>query len=214
MANLSLYNVKGEEIGKVEVADSLLKEKVNKQLLFDAVQSYLANQRLGTASTKTRGEVSGGGRKPWRQKGTGRARAGTIRSPLWRGGGIVFGPHPRNYSFSIGKKAKKKAIKGAFLLKMKEGKVKIVDALPMNVPKTKEMLAYLENIKEAKTALIITSDVDNYKNIYLAARNIPGVSAQRIDYVTVYELLRYEELIVTKAAFDRFKEVFGNETSQ
>ncbi len=214
MANLSLYNVKGEEIGKVEVADSLLKEKVNKQLLFDAVQSYLANQRLGTASTKTRGEVSGGGRKPWRQKGTGRARAGTIRSPLWRGGGIVFGPHPRDYSFSIGKKAKKKAIKGAFLLKMKEGKVKIVDALPMNVPKTKEMLAYLKNIKEAKTALIITSDVDNYKNIYLAARNIPGVSAQRIDYVTVYELLRYEELIVTKAAFDRFKEVFGNETSQ
>ncbi len=214
MANLALYNVKGEEIGKVEVADSLLKEKVNKQLLFDAVQSYLANQRVGTASTKTRGEVSGGGKKPWRQKGTGRARAGTIRSPLWKGGGVVFGPHPRDYSFSLGKKAKRKAIRGAFLLKMREGKVKIVDALPMNVPKTKEMMAYLENIKEAKTALIITSDVDNYRNIYLAARNIPGVSAQRIDYVTVYELLRYEELIVTKAAFDRFKEVFGNETSQ
>ncbi len=213
MANLSLYNIKGEEVGQVEVADSLLEKEVNKQLLFDAVQSYLANQRRGTASTKTRGEVSGGGRKPWRQKGTGRARAGTIRSPLWKGGGVVFGPHPRDYSFTIGKKAKKSAIKGAFLLKLKEGKVRVVDALPMNVPKTKEMLEYLKNIKTGKTALIVTSDMDNYKNIYLAARNIPGVSAQRIDYVTVYELLRYDELIVTKAAFDRFKEVFGNEAS-
>ncbi len=211
MANLALYNVKGEEIGKIEVGDSFLKEKVNKQLLFDAVQSYLANQRVGTASTKTRSDVSGGGRKPWRQKGTGRARAGTIRSPLWRGGGIVFGPHPRDYSFYIGKKAKKKAIRGAFLLKLKQGKVKIVDALPMNTPKTKDMVSYLNNIKTGKTALILTSDVDNYKNIYLAARNIPGVSAQRVDYITTYELLKHEELIVTKAAFERFKEVFGNE---
>ncbi len=214
MANLSLYNIKGEEVGKVEISDILLKEKVNKQLLFDAVQSYLANQRAGTAATKTRGEVRGGGRKPWRQKGTGRARAGTIRSPLWKGGGVVFGPHPRDYSFSIGKKAKKKAIKGAFLLKMREGKVKVIDSLPMSTPKTKEMSEYLKNIKTAKSALIVTSDVDNYKNIYLSARNIPGVFAQRIDYVTVYELLKYDELILTKAAFDRFKEVFGNETSQ
>ncbi len=214
MANLSLYNIRGEEVGKIEINDTLLKEKVNKQLLFDAVQSYLANQRAGTASTKTRGEVRGGGRKPWRQKGTGRARAGTIRSPLWKGGGVVFGPHPRDYSFSIGKKAKKKAIKGAFLLKLREGKVRIIDSLPMNAPKTKDMVEYLKNIKTAKSALIVTSDVDNYKNIYLSARNIPGVSAQRIDYVTVYELLRYDELILTKAAFDRFKEVFGNETSQ
>lgn len=214
MANLSLYNVKGEEVGKIEIADSFLSEKINKQLLFDAVQSYLANQRSGTASTKTRAEVSGGGKKPWRQKGTGRARAGTIRSPLWKGGGIVFGPRPRDYSFYLGKKAKKKAIRGAILLKLREGKVKIVDSLPMNNPKTKEMVAYLKNIESGNTVLILTSDVDNYRNIYLSARNIPGVSAQRIDYVTVYELLKHKEIVMTKAAFERFKEVFGNEASE
>ena len=208
MANLELYNISGEEIGNVEVNDKVVFFKVNKQLLFDAVNKYLANQRLGTADTKTRSDVSGGGKKPWKQKGTGRARAGTIRSPLWKGGGIVFGPHPRSYNFSIGKKANRNAIVGALSSKIRGGKVKIVDSIPMTEPKTKEMAAHLKNITNARRVLVLTSDSDNYKNIYLAGRNINGVGISRVEQTNVYELLRYDEVILTKGALARFEEVF------
>ncbi len=167
----------------------------------------LANKRVGTASVKTRAEVSGGGRKPFRQKGTGRARAGSIRSPLWRGGGIVFGPQPRDYSYRLPRKVRRLALKSALSSKFKNDSIIVVDALNFEAPKTKLMVETLQNLKAGRKALVVTADGD--QNVSKSARNIPGVKPLRADFVNVYDLLNYDTLLITKDAVARLEEVYA-----
>ncbi|MDY0231233.1 MAG: 50S ribosomal protein L4, partial [Candidatus Saccharicenans sp.] len=170
---------------------------------YEAVVNYLANQRQGTASTKSRKEVSGGGRKPWRQKGTGRARAGSVRSPLWRHGGIVFGPKPRDYSYSLPKKAKRNALKSALLAKFSEQQVLVVNEIKINEPRTKEAINWLESLK-LDSALIIDSGEN--KNLFLSVRNIPEVKAVDEKHLNVYDVLKYRWLVFSQRSFNSLVE--------
>ncbi len=180
---------------------------VNKGLLHDAVRNYLANQRQGTASTKTKGLVSGGGKKPWKQKHTGRARAGSNRSPLWRGGGIVFGPQPRDYSYKLPKKVKWAALNSAFSAKFSDGEVIVIDALNVDEPKTKKLVSLLKGIGlgDSKVLIITPAKEDNLE---LAARNAPNIVVRRIGCLNVYDILAHEKLLITKAALEHMKEVY------
>lgn len=205
MPKVPLYDMSGAQIGEVELNDSIFGIEPNEAVLYDFVKMQLANKRVGTASTKTRAEVSGGGRKPFRQKGTGRARAGTIRSPLWRGGGIVFGPQPRDYSYRLPRKVRRLALKSALSSKFKDDNIIVVDALNFEEPKTKLMIETLQNLKAGKKALVVTADGD--QNVAKSARNIPGVKPLRADFVNVYDLLHYDTLLITKDAVARLEEV-------
>jgi len=179
MIEVEIKNRNNATVGNIKLNDKVFSVPINGPLLHDVVVNYLANQRQGTHATKTKGLVSGGGKKPWKQKHTGRARAGSIRSPLWRGGGIVFGPQPRDYSYNLPKKAKRLALKTALSLKMSDGAITIIDGLSMDKPKTKEIIATLKNLGlEGEKVLIITPEND--KIITLSARNIPGVKVVRV----------------------------------
>jgi large subunit ribosomal protein L4 len=199
MLKLPVLNQEGKVNGEVNLPESVFSYPVKKHILYEAVVNYLANQRQGTASTKTRGEVSGSNRKPWRQKGTGRARAGSIRSPLWRKGGTVFGPKPRDYSYEIPKQVKRNALKSALALRFKEKKLLLVDDLSLPQPKTKEALQLLKQL-QVDSALVV--DLADNRNLFLAMRNLPQAKAVDARNLNVYDILKYRWLVLSQRAFD------------
>ena len=206
MAKVSVYNIEGKVVGDIELNDAIFGVEVNEHLVHLAVVSQLANKRQGTQSAKTRAEVSGGGRKPWRQKGTGHARQGSTRSPQWTGGGVVFAPKPRNYSFKMNKKEKSLALKSVLTSKVAENKFIVVDGLAFDEFKTKYMVSVLKNL-DVKKALVVTGADD--KNVVLSARNIPGVKTAFTNTINVYDILKYDKMIVSKDAVATIEEVYA-----
>ena len=206
MANVAVMNMNGENVGSIELNDAVFGIEANEHVMHLAVVQYLANQRQGTQSAKTRAEVRGGGRKPWRQKGTGRARQGSTRSPQWTGGGVVFAPKPRDYSFKLNRKVKRLALQSALSCKVAENKMIVLDELTLNEIKTKEMVKVLENIKCGKALIVM--DGSN-KNVMLSARNIPDVKTASVNTINVYDLLKYNTLVVTKVAVAKVEEVYA-----
>ena len=206
MASVKVYNIEGKEVGTMELNDAVFGVEVNEHLMHLAVVSQLANKRQGTQSAKTRAEVSGGGRKPWRQKGTGHARQGSTRAPQWTGGGVVFAPKPRDYSVKMNKKEKAAAIKSALSSKVAEEKFIVVDGLAFDEIKTKKMAAVLDNLKVNK-ALVVLDKKD--ENVILSARNIPEVRTTLSGSVNVYDVLKYDNVVITKAAVAQIEEVYA-----
>lgn len=204
---VTLYDMSGAEVGEIELNDAVFGIEPNEVVMADFVKMQLANKRQGTSSTKTRAEVRGGGRKPWRQKGTGRARAGSNRSPIWIGGGITFGPTPRDYSYKLPKKIRRLAMKSALSTKVKENSIIVIDKLKFDEPKTRLMAETLSALNANKKTLLVTIDGDI--NVVKSARNIPGVKAVRADYINVYDLLKYETLLITEDAVAKVGEVFA-----
>ena len=207
MANVSVYNMEGSEVGKLDLNDSVFAVDVNEHLMHMAVVLQLANKRQGTQKAKTRSEVSGGGRKPWRQKGTGHARQGSIRAPQWTGGGIVFAPTPRDYSFKMNKKEKAGAIKSALTTKVNEEKFFVMDSLKFDEIKTKKMVGVLDALKVNK-ALVVLDGEDN-DNVEVSARNIAGVRTVYSNAINVYDILKYDTIIITKSAVAKIEEVYA-----
>ncbi|HHY04624.1 MAG TPA: 50S ribosomal protein L4 [Thermoanaerobacterales bacterium] len=207
MPKTALLNTKGEQVGEIELSDNIFGIEVRPDIMHRAVINYLANQRLGTSSTLTRAEVAGGGRKPWRQKGTGRARHGSIRSPIWRKGGITFGPKPRAYKYKLPKKLKRLALKSALSSKVVENEIIVLEDLTMEAPKTKEMVQILSNVKADKKSLIVIASKD--ENVEKSARNIPGVKAINVNTLNVYDILNHDNLIMTKDAVMKVQEVYA-----
>ena len=206
MAKVSVYNMKGDEVGNIELNDEIFGADVNEHLIYMAVKQQLANRRQGTQKAKTRSEVSGGGRKPWRQKGTGHARQGSTRSPQWTGGGVVFAPVPRDYSFKMNKKEKRAALKGALTDKVQKGSIIVLDELKMEEKKTKAFAEVMKNIKaEGKSYVVIG---DNDQNVILSARNLPGGKTSVSDLINVYDIMNAKTLVVTKEAVAKIEEVF------
>ena len=208
MPKVTLYNQSGSAVGEIELNDAVFGIEPNKHVMSEAVISYRASLRQGTAKVKNRSEVSGGGRKPWRQKGTGRARQGSIRSPQWVGGGIVFGPVPRSYAYKLPKKVRRLALKSALSTKVLENNILVLDQLTFEKPKTKDFVAFLNNlsVNNAK-ALVITAE-DN-ENVNLSARNIPGVKVITTYALNVVDILGHEKLIITKDAVEKVEEVLA-----
>ena len=207
MPKVTVYDMAGAAVGEMELDASVFGIKPNKSILHAAVVNYLANQRQGTQSTKTRSEVRGGGRKPWRQKGTGRARQGSIRSPQWTHGGVALGPKPRSYRFSLNRKVKKIAMKSAFSAKVLDNSFIVVQNLEMSEIKTKAMIKTLGDLGVAKSALIVTPQPS--KNVVLSARNIPGVTTAPVCALNVYDILRCEKLVIDKEAVNKLTEVYA-----
>lgn len=207
MPKASMYNADGEQLREIELVPQIFDVEVNKRLMHDAVLNYQAKQRIGSASVKTRSEVRGGGRKPWRQKGTGRARHGTNRSPLWVGGGQVFGPRPRDYSYTMPKKARREAIKSALAAKANEGNIKVIDEFKIEAPKTREVINILENFDVSGNILIVVGTDD--KMVKISAQNIPGVLAINVDEINIYDVLGSDIMIMTENALARVEEVYG-----
>ncbi|ACA54820.1 50S ribosomal protein L4 [Clostridium botulinum] len=206
MAKVDLFNQNGEKVGDLQLADSVFGVEVNTYAMHQVVKALLANKRQGTQSAKTRAEVSGGGIKPWRQKGTGRARQGSIRAPQWIHGGIVFAPKPRDYRMSIPKSMKKVAIKSALTSKVNENLMVVVDEIKLETPKTKEVVKML-NAFNAKKTLIITNNAE--ENVYKSARNIEGVQIIPVNNINVYDVLKYDKVIITKDAVSKIEEVYA-----
>jgi len=196
MIELAVYNGQGKEVEKLSLAEERLGGEVKKALLKEAVLMYEANKRVGTACTKTKAEVHGSGRKPWAQKHTGRARAGTVRSPLWRKGGVVFGPKPRDYSYQIPKKAKKAALHSALLGKLLDGEVTVVDMLELDAPRTKKMVQLLKTLGIHESCLVVAKD-DNHV-LWKSVRNIPGMALMPASQLNAYEVLKRKRLLITK----------------
>jgi large subunit ribosomal protein L4 len=205
MLKVDILNKDSKPVGKVDLPSDIFGVEVKKGILHEVVRNYLANQRQGTAVTKTRGVVSGGGRKPYKQKGTGRARAGSIRSPLWKGGGTVFGPLRRDYSYKLPKKVRWAALGAAFSAKLSDGEIVVVEDLPIAEPKTKDLVSLLRGL-ELRNVLIILPE-DN-KVIKLAARNIPNVDIAIVGRLNVYEVLVHEKLLMTRETVERMKKVY------
>ncbi len=203
MATVQVIDTSGKKIKEVKAPDEIFSVPLKEHLLYEAVINYRANQRQGTASTKTRGNVRGGGRKPWRQKGTGRSRAGSNRSPIWKGGGTTFGPHPRDYSYSLPKKAKKTALKSALSMKLAEKQLLIVETLVLKEPRTKDAAALIKGLNV--DSVLIVDRHDN-KNLFLSTRNIPKTKVVDVSQVSVYDVLNFNWLVLTKRAFDSLTE--------
>ncbi|MCD8215975.1 MAG: 50S ribosomal protein L4 [Clostridiales bacterium] len=206
MALAKVLNMSGEKVGQIELSDSLFAAEINEHVLHLAVVQQLANNRQGTQSALTRAEVRGGGRKPWRQKGTGRARQGSIRSPQWKGGGVVFAPKPRDYSFKLNKKVKRLALKSALTAKYNDYKVIVLEDLKFDAPKTKEMAGVLKAIGAEKALVVIEG---NDSNVVLSARNIPSVKTASVGTINPYDILKYDAFVVTKAAAEKMEEVYA-----
>jgi len=206
MANVSVYNIEGKVVGSVELNEAIFGVEVNEHLVHLAVLQQLANKRQGTQSAKTRSEVSGGGRKPWRQKGTGHARQGSTRAPQWKGGGTVFAPKPREYSFKLNRKEKRLALKSALTSRVEASKLYVLDELNFDSIKTKKMVSVLENLKINK-ALVVLGDKN--ENVVLSARNIPSVRTAFTNTINVYDILKYDTLVVTKDALAKIEEVYA-----
>ena len=206
MANVSVYNIEGKEVGKIDLSDAVFGVEVNEHLVHMAVVSQLANNRQGTQKAKTRSEVSGGGRKPWRQKGTGHARQGSIRAPQWTGGGVVFAPVPRDYSFKMNKREKRAALKSALTSRVEENKFIVIDEINFEEAKTKNFANILKNLDVSK-ALVVLED-DN-KNAELSARNIADIKTAKTNTINVYDILKYNTVITTKAVVAKIEEVYA-----
>ena len=206
MPKVDLLNMEGKKVGTFELADSVFAVEVNEYAMHDVVLNYLANQRQGTQSTKTRSEVSGGGKKPWKQKGTGRARQGSIRAPQWIKGGIALGPKPRSYKYTLNKKVKRLALKSALTTKVQENNIIVLDTLNFDEIKTKNMAKVLENIKVEKALVVLA---ERNSNVQLSTRNIPNVKAALVNTINTYDLLRYETLVITKDAVEKIEEVYA-----
>ncbi len=206
MAKVSVYNMEGNQVGEIELNDAVFGVKVNEHLVHMAVVNQLANKRQGTQSAKTRSEVSGGGKKPWRQKGTGHARQGSIRAPQWKGGGVVFAPKPRDYSFKLNKKEKRLALKSALTSRVAEQKFIVLDELHLDEIKTKKFQAVLNNLKVNKALVVLK---EKNENVILSARNIPDVKTALTNTINVYDILKYNTMIVTKDAVAAIEEVYA-----
>ena len=206
MANVKVFNMSGTEVGSIDLNDDIFAVEVNEHVMHQAVVQYLANQRQGTQSALTRSEVRGGGRKPWRQKGTGRARQGSIRAPQWTGGGVVFAPKPRDYSFKLNKKVKRLALKSALTTKVNEGSFVVFDELSFKEAKTKEFAAVLKSVNVDKALVVLE---DGNKNAVLSARNIPSVKTASVNTINVYDIIKYDSMVVTKAAVEKMQEVYA-----
>ena len=206
MANVSVYNIEGKEVGKIDLSDAVFGVEVNEHLVHMAVVSQLANNRQGTQKAKTRSEVSGGGRNPWRQKGTGHARQGSTRAPQWTGGGVVFAPVPRDYSFKMNKREKRAALKSALTSRVEENKFIVIDEINFEEAKTKNFANILKNLDVSK-ALVVLED-DN-KNAELSARNIADVKTAKTNTINVYDILKYNTVITTKAVVAKIEEVYA-----
>ena len=206
MANVSVYNIEGKEVGTIDLNDAVFGVEVNEHLVHMAVVSQLANKRQGTQKAKTRSEVSGGGRKPWRQKGTGHARQGSTRAPQWTGGGVVFTPVPRDYSFKMNKKEKRAALKSALTAKVEEKKFVVVDEIKFDEIKTKNFANILKNLEVSK-ALVVLEDGND--NAVISAKNIADVKTAAINTINVYDVLKYNTVIATKAAVAKIEEVYA-----
>ena len=206
MANVSVYNMEGKEVGTMELNDAVFGVEVNEHLVHMAVLQQLANNRQGTQKAKTRSEVSGGGRKPWRQKGTGHARQGSTRAPQWTGGGVVFAPVPRDYSFKMNKKEKRAALKSVLTAKVQENKVVILDELKLDEVKTKAMVNVLNNVKAEKAIVVLK---ENDEKVVLSARNIADVQTSLVNTINVYDILKHKTLVMTKEAVQAIEEVYA-----
>ena len=206
MPKTTLYNTKAEKVGEIELNDLVFGIEANKEAMHTMVVNYLANQRQGTQSTKTRTEVRGGGRKPWRQKGTGRARQGSIRAPQWTGGGVALGPKPRSYRFTVNKKLRRLAFKSALSTKVAANEIIVIDELKLDTFKTKEMAAILKAF-EADNALVVTAGKDD--NVVRSAANIPGIETSMAENLNVYDVLKHSKFIVTKDAVSKIEEVYA-----
>ena len=206
MANVSVYNIEGKEVGSIDLNDAVFGVEINEHLVHMAVVNQLANNRQGTQSAKTRSEVSGGGRKPWRQKGTGHARQGSTRSPQWTGGGVVFAPKPRDYSFKMNKKEKRIALLSALSSKVADNKIVVLDAFNLDEVKTKKFAEVMSNLKVDKALVVIEGE---NKNVVLSGRNIPTVKVSATNEINTYDVLKYETLVVTKAAVEKLEEVYA-----
>lgn len=206
MANVSVYNIEGKEVGTMDLSDAVFGVEINEHLLHMAVVNQLANKRQGTQKAKTRSEVSGGGKKPWRQKGTGHARQGSIRAPQWTGGGVVFAPVPRDYSFKMNKKEKRAALRSALTSRVNESKFIVLDDLKFDEIKTKKFQEVLNNLKVNKALVVLN---DNDEKVVLSARNIPEVRTVLTNTINVYDILKYNTVITTKAAVATIEEVYA-----
>lgn len=206
MANVSVYNMEGKEVGTMELNDAVFGVEVNEHLVHMAVVAQLANKRQGTQKAKTRSEVSGGGRKPWRQKGTGHARQGSTRAPQWTGGGVVFAPTPRDYSFKLNKKERRAALKSALTSRVEEKKFIVVDEINFDEIKTKKFQDVLNNLSVSKALVVLE---DGNKNAELSARNIADVKTAKTNTINVYDILKYNTVIATKAAVQAIEEVYA-----
>ena len=206
MANVSVYNMEGKEVGTIELSDAVFGVEVNEHLVHLAVVQQLANKRQGTQKAKTRSEVSGGGRKPWRQKGTGHARQGSTRSPQWTGGGVVFAPKPRDYSFKMNKKEKRAALQSALTSRVEENKFIVVDELNFDEIKTKKFQEVLNNLNVNKALVVLE---DGNTNVEISARNIAGVKTAKTNTINVYDILKYNTVITTKAVVAKIEEVYA-----
>ena len=207
MANVSVYNIEGKEVGKIDLSDAVFGVEVNEHLVHMAVVNQLANNRQGTQKAKTRSEVSGGGRKPWRQKGTGRARQGSIRAVQWIGGGVAFAPKPRSYRYTLPKKVRRLAMKSALTSKVQANEMIVLDALTMDAPKTKEFATILNNVNAAKKALVVMAEKN--ENVIKSAANIPNVETALVNTINVYDILKYDSFIITTDAVKKVEEVYA-----
>lgn len=207
MPKVTLYDMNGAQVGELELNDSVFGIEPNVAVLHSFVKMQLANKRVGTSSTKRRGEVKGGGKKPWRQKGTGRARVGSTRNPVWKGGGIVFGPKPRDYSYTMPRKVRRLAMRSALSNKVKDNNIIVVDNLAFDEPRTKLMVQTLEALNASRRTLLVTADGN--MNVFKSARNIPGVKPIKVESINVYDLLKYDTLLITRDAVTRVEEVFA-----
>lgn len=206
MPKVALYNIDGQQVGDIDLKDSIFGAEVNVEAMHQVVKMLLANRRQGTQSALTRAEVSGGGIKPWRQKGTGRARQGSIRSPQWTHGGIVFAPKPRSYRYSVPRKIKRIAMKSALSSKVTENNIIVLDELNFDAPKTKQMVNILENLKVDSKVLLVLAD--NNENVIKSARNIPNVKTSLVNTLNVYDILNYDKFVITKSAVLKVEEVY------
>ncbi len=206
MANVSVYNMEGKEVGKIDLNDAIFGAKVNDHLVHMVVVQHLANKRQGTQKAKTRAEVSGGGRKPWRQKGTGHARQGSIRAPQWKGGGVVFAPVPRDYSFKLNKKEKRAALKSVLTSRVLENKLIVVEELKFDEIKTKKFKAVMDNLKVNKALVVMGEKNDN---AVFSAKNIPAINTAYADSINVYDILKGDTLVLTKDAVAKIEEVYA-----
>lgn len=206
MPKVTIYNISGDQVGEIELSDDVFGIEVNENAMYEVVKNQLANKRQGTQSTKTRGEVRGGGRKPWKQKGTGRARVGSSRSPLWIGGGVSFAPKPRDYSYRLPKKIRKLAMKSALTSKVNNDEIIVLDGLNISAPKTKEMINILSNLNADKKALIVMDERNDA--VIKSARNIPGIKTTSVNTLNVYDILKYDKFIITKDAVQKVEEVY------
>ena len=207
MPKINVMNINGQNVGEIELCDSIFNVEVNEHVLYEAVKCQLANRRQGTQSAKTRAEVRGGGRKPWKQKGTGRARQGSTRSVQWVGGGVAFAPKPRSYKYTLPKKVRRLAMKCALSSKVQNNEIMVLDALTMDAPKTKEFVAILNNIKASRKALVVTAEKN--ENVIKSARNIEGVQTALVNTLNVYDILNHDTFVITTDAVKKVEEVYA-----